>query len=223
MSERPIPRLAAFSGIAAVALLFVGSAFSGGGSPDLDASRAKLVDWSTAHPATTSSYAGGMIELLGILAMIVFAATLWAALRRAEGGDGIFAASAFGAALISTAIKLASLPAVFAAVWRSRQGIDPQLAAALLDMNNAAFVLTWGIDAVMMAAAAVVILRSRALPHWLGWLGAITAAVSLVSMPLADVVPPLGILLTFAWIVATSVVLVRRPQVGVAHAVVAAA
>jgi hypothetical protein len=98
------------------------------------------VTWLASHPATTGRYAGGMIELLGIFAMIVFAATLWTVLRRAEGGDGIGAATAFGAGLVSATLKLASLPAAFAAVWRSRQGLDPQLATALLDMNNVAFV-----------------------------------------------------------------------------------
>jgi hypothetical protein len=89
-------------------------------------------------------------------------------------------------------------------------------------MNNVAFVLTWGVDAIMLAAAATVILRSHVLPRWLGWLGAIAAAVSLVSMPIADLVPPIGILLTFAWIVATSVVLIRRPLSTVPRTAIAA-
>jgi hypothetical protein len=139
--------------------------------------------------------------------MLVFVATLWTALRRVEGGEGVFAGTAFGAGLVSAGLKLASFPAAFAAVWRP--GLDPRLAAALIDMNNVAFVLTWGVDAVMLAAAAAVILRGEALPRWLGWLGAVAAGVSLLSIPVANQVPPLGILLTFAWIAATSIVLVR--------------
>jgi hypothetical protein len=216
MIDRPVPRLAALSGVAAVALVFIGGA--GGGSPDLGASRATIVAWVAKQHATTGGYATGMLELLGILAMIVFATTLWVVLRRAEGGDGILAGTAFGAGLVSATLKLASFPAAFAAVWRLRTGIDPQLATALIDMNNVAFILTWAVDAVMLGAAATVILRTNALPRWLGWLGAAAAAVSLVSTPLADKVPPLGILLTFAWIVATSIVLVRRPRLTAAHA-----
>jgi hypothetical protein len=41
--------------------------------------------------------------------------------------------------------------------------------------------------------------------------------ISFVSTPLANHVPPLGILLTFAWIVATSIVLVRRPRLSIAR------
>ena len=70
------------------------------------------------------------------------------------------------------------------------------------------------LDAVMLGAAAIVILKSRALPRWLGWLGAVAAAISLLSAPVADRVPPVGILLTFVWIVSVSVMLVRRPALG---------
>jgi Domain of unknown function (DUF4386) len=210
VTDRPIPRLAALSGLAAVVLVFVGSGI-GGSSPDLGASRATIAAWVADQHASTASYAGGLLELLGILTMIVFAATLWSVLRRAEGEDGVLAATAFGAGLVSAALKLASAPALFAAVWRSNEHLDPQFATALVDMNNVAFVLTWTVDAVMLGAAAIVILRTRALPRWLGWLAAATAAISLLSAPLADRVPPIGILLTFVWIIAISVVLFRRP------------
>ncbi len=217
MSDRPVPRLAALSGLVAVVLVFLGSGI-GGSSPDLGASRATISAWVAKQHATTGSYAGGLLELLGILAMIVFAATLWSVLRRAEAGDGVLAATAFGAGLVSATLKLASFPAAFAAVWRSRQGFDPQLATALVDMNNVAFVLTWTVDAVMLGAAAIVILKSRALPRWLGWLGAVAAAISLLSAPVASRVPPVGILLTFVWIVSVSVVLFRRPALGLVSA-----
>jgi hypothetical protein len=222
MSDRPIPRLAALSGLLAVVLVFVGSGISGS-SPDLGASRATVAAWVARQHATVGSYAGGLLELAGILAMIVFAATLWAVLRRAEGGDGVLAATAFGAGLASATLKLASAPPLFAAVWRSHHGSDPLLATALVDMNNVAFVLTWTVDAVMLGAAAIVILRSRALPRWLGWLGAVAAAVSLLSVPVADRVPPVGILLTFVWIVSLSVVLFRRPALGLVSPLQAAA
>lgn len=210
MTNRPIPLAAALSGLASVVLMFAGQAISGGGSPDLNASRAKVVSWLAAQNGSASQYIGGTVELVGVLATIVFAATLWAVLRGADGDDSVPAATAFGAGLASATIKLASLPAVFAAVWRHKDGLNPQLAAALVDMNNVSFVLTWTLDAVMLAAAATVILHRRVLPRWLGWLAAATAAISIVSAPAADHVPPLGILLTFLWILSTSIVLTRR-------------
>jgi hypothetical protein len=209
-STRSLPLAAAVSGAASVVLLFVGAAVGGGSSPDLGASRSKLAAWLADQHRSIGGYVGGTIELLAILLLIVFSASLWSVLRDGEGEGGPFAATAFGAGLVSAAIKLASIPAVFAAVWRHDQGIDPQLAAALIDMNNVSFVLTWAIDAVMLAAAAAVIFRTGILPRWLGWLGAVAATLSFLSAPAASRVPPLGMLLTFVWIIGVSVVLTRR-------------
>lgn len=211
MTNRSLPLPAALTGLATVVLLFAGQAISGGGSrPDLTASRAAHVAWLAKNHADPARYAGGMIELLGIVLLIAFAATLWSVLRRADGEDGVWAATAFGAGVGSAVLKLASVPAAFAVLWRSRQGFDPQLATALLDMNDVSFTLTWSLDALMLGAAAAVILRTGVLPKWLGYFGALTAVVSLASMPVATIVPPVGILLTFIWIAGTSVVLTRR-------------
>ena len=210
MSGRPVPRLAAASGAASVVLMVAGNAIGGGGStPDLTASRAKVAAWLADQHSSAAGYAGGVMELLGILALIVFAATLSTVLRRDEEESPVYATTVLGAGLVSAALKLASVPAAFAGLWRAKQGFDPQLAAALIDMNNVAFILTWAVDAVMLGAAAAVILRSALLPRWLGRLAAVTAAVSLASVPVATHVPPVGMLLTLVWLVAASVVLLR--------------
>jgi Domain of unknown function (DUF4386) len=210
MSQRPIPLVPALSGLVSIVLLFVGQAISGGGSPDLSASRAKIAAWIASRHGGAGQYAGATIELAAILATIVFAATLWSLLREADGDGSVAAATAFGAGIASATVKLASAPAVFAALWRHKEGLSPQLGAALIDMNNVSFVLCWTLNAVMLAAVATVVFRRAVLPRWLGWLGAVAAAVSLLSAPAADRVPPLGVLLTFLWIAATSVVLTRR-------------
>jgi hypothetical protein len=210
MTQRPVPLIAALSGLASVVLLFVGQGISGGGnSPDLTKSRAEHVAWLSKQHATTAGYAGDMCELIGILLLLVFAATLWSVLRDGDK-SGIVAATAFGAGIASAAVKLASVPAAFALYWRADQGWNPQVATALFDMNDAAFVLTWAIDAVMLGAAALVILRSGVLPRWLGWLAAVAGTISIATVPIAMKAPPVGILLTFVWLIATSVVLTRR-------------
>jgi Domain of unknown function (DUF4386) len=223
MTQRPVPLVAALSGLASVVLLFAGQGLSGGGSsPDLTKSRAAHASWIAQQHPTTAGYAGDILELVGILLLIVFAATLWSVLRAGDEG-GIFAGTAFGAGIASAAVKLASVPAAFAVYWRADQGWDPQVVTALFDMNDAAFVLTWGIDAVMLGAAACVILRSGVLPRWLGWLAAVAGTISLVTMPVAMKVPPLGILLTFVWLVGTSIVLTRRSLRGTPRSAVATA
>jgi hypothetical protein len=91
-------------------------------------------------------------------------------------------------------------------------------------MNDAAFVLTWAIDALMLGAAAIVILRSGVLPRWLGWLAAAAGTTSIATVPVAmKAPPPLGILLPFIWLIGTSVVLTRRSLHPAPKAVVATA
>jgi hypothetical protein len=182
----------------------------GGSSPDIGASRAKLADWVSGQAPTVTDYVGGYLELLAMLALVVFIAQLWSLLRTAEGEHGPLSATVLAGGLLSAAIKISSFPAAFAALWRAKQGVEPQLAAALLDMNNASFVLSWAADALMVGAAAILIIRTSVLPRWLGWSGGAITLILLASVPVASKAPPLGFLLTVLWILATSVVLARR-------------
>jgi hypothetical protein len=60
--------------------------------------------------------------------------------------------------------------------------MDSQLGAAFLEMNGVSFVLTWAIDAALLAATAVVVLRTGALPRWLGWRIAVLSPALLVLL-----------------------------------------
>lgn len=211
MLHKQVPRPWALTGALFVVLFFVGGTL-GGSSPDIGASRAKLADWVSGQAPTVTDYVGGYLELLAMLALVVFIAQLWSLLRTAEGEHGPLSATVLAGGLLSAAIKISSFPAAFAALWRAKQGVEPQLAAALLDMNNAAFVLSWAADALMVGAAAILILRTSVLPRWLGWSGAAITVILLASVPVASKAPPLGFLLTILWIVATSVVLARRAE-----------
>jgi hypothetical protein len=209
MLHKQVPRPWALTGALFVVLFFVGGTL-GGSSPDIGASRAKLADWVSGQAPTVTDYVGGYLELLAMLALVVFIAQLWSVLRAAEGEHGPLSATVLAGGLLSAAIKISSFPAAFAALWRAKQGVEPQLAAALLDMNNASFVLSWAADALMVGAAAILIIRTSVLPRWLGWSGGAITVILLASVPVASKAPPLGFLLTILWIVATSVVLARR-------------
>jgi hypothetical protein len=209
--HKQVPRPWALSGAVFVVLFFVGGTL-GGSSPDIGASRTKLADWVSSQAPTVTDYVGGYLELLAMLALVAFVAQLWSVLRAAEGEHGPLSATVLAGGLLSAAIKISSFPAAFAALWRAKQGVEPQLAATLLDMNNAAFVLSWAADALMVGAAAILILRTSVLPRWLGWSGAAITVILLASVPVASKAPPLGFLLTILWIVATSVVLARRAE-----------
>jgi hypothetical protein len=218
MSETLTARLGAASGIAYVVLALVGNGIGGGGSPDLTASRAEIAAWvAKQRVGSAVDIAGGFMELLGLLALIVFVATLYSIFRRVEGGTGLLSTIVLGAGLVSATVKLASAGPAFAVYWRAHEGFDPQLAAAQIDSNNFSFLLTWSIDGVLLGAAALLILRTGILPRWLGWLAAVLCPALVLSTFAADHVPPFAMLLTLVWFVATSAVLTFRTRGAVAQ------
>ena len=213
MSDRIWTRIAAAGGIFYVGLTVLGNDVLGSGeAPGMTASVAKIDAYVSTHPPTALSWAALYIELLGILAFVFFLGSLWSVLRRAEGEHGPFSAITFGAGLVLVGVKVTSLPAAIAAFYRGQEGMDPQLAAALLDMNEVSFVLTWAVGAVLLAATAVVVLCTGALPRWIGWSAAVLSPALLVGVAFATSFGFLPYVLTMLWIVATSIVLIRRAE-----------
>ena len=190
MSKRIWPQLGAVSGILYVALLF------------------------------TPSLVGGDVavrnELVGILFLIPFLAYLWSVLRQAEGEGGWLSATIFGAGLVDLTIKLGSAaPSVAAEQLEEGTPLD----TALHDMNSASFILSMLPLSVLTAAFAIVTLRTRVLPRWLGWMGAITSGALLANgMALEAEFGP-AFLLFLLWTAVTSVVLIPRARAGSRRAV----
>ncbi len=90
------------------------------------------------------------------------------------------------------------------------KGLDPQLHQALEKMNSVAFIATMLPLGVMMAAVAVVILKRRVLPLWLGLLAAITAPACLVNGVFLDAEFGPAFLLFLLWVTLASIVLTFR-------------
>ena len=128
---------------------------------------------------------------------------------------------------MSVTIKVASAAPVLAARYRAGDGLDPQLARTLQDTNNASFYLSFFPLAVLLAAFSIVVIRSGALPKWLGWIAAAVGLAFIVGgmSGSADLQPEwagLPMILFLLWTVITSVVLMRRagqplPTVESAH------
>src|SRR3954453_20042504 len=77
-------------------------------------------------------------------------------------------------------------------------------------MNNIAFALTWATTPLMLSATAAVALRTNVLPRRLAWSALAIAVGLLASLPFAASTEPPTLLLALIWIIATSVVLLRR-------------
>lgn len=160
-------------------------------------------------PSSTGSDAQIVIvlELISLLLFIPFLGYLWSVLRQAEGEGGWLSATAFGAGLVAITIKLGSIGPGLAA---QQAGLNPQLHEALDKMNSVAYIATMLPLSVLMAAAAIVILRTRALPRWLGWMAALIAPTLLVNGMFLDAEFGPAFLLFLLWTAITSIVLILR-------------
>jgi hypothetical protein len=209
MSTRTIARMGGAAGVLYVVLVFVGEGLSGtGDSPTPGARPADFAHWLAGNAPSTGGYAGAFLELIGLLAFVVFLAALYDVLRRSERERTWLPAAAFGAGLVSVAIKVSAAPAMLAA-FSQHGSLDPQLAKVLIEMDDYAFLLTWAVDALLFAAVAASALRTGALPRWLAISAGVIAPLLLASVAGGNQAPPFGFLLGFIWLVAASVVLMR--------------
>jgi hypothetical protein len=153
------------------------------------------------------------MEILGFAAFLVFLGYLYRVLRRAEGTEGWAAAVAFGAGLLTTAVKLASATAMLASELHPNQ-LTPDLARVLNDIGGGGFVISGYLYGIFLLAAAGSGVASRALPRWLGISGLVVGALT-VAAGVAGILDPIGyvpvpFLLCLAWVLVTSIVLTVR-------------
>jgi hypothetical protein len=149
-----------------------------------------------------------------------FLAYLWSLLRTAEGEGGWLSTLALVAGVSGILLKLAS-HAPELAIHRDGIAKGTQLYKALDNTAGAATLMSLYPLAFCCAAVAVIALRERVLPRWLGIFTAVTAVALAVNagFVFATFVP--AFLLFLLWTLVTSIVLLRRSpstQPGIAFA-----
>jgi hypothetical protein len=204
---RILDRCGALTGAAYVVLVMAGNTLSTYNSPGPDPAHPSGVqDIASLHwlAGSTSGQAGVTLELLSFAALALFAGYLCTRVR----AGGWLAAAALAGGVISIAVKLASAAPMLAA-YALRDGISPETARVLSDMNATAFVVDWLPTGVFVASAAAAALATRTLGRTLGWGGVvagtaavIVTAVTGVHVLAANALPFLACLL---WILAVSV------------------
>jgi len=161
--------------------------------------------------------AQALLFVLGAGFFIWFLGSLRSFLARAEGGTGRLSTVAFGAGAASTVVTLVALAFQVGLASAVRDAGQP----ALIGIMDALFVIANLPLAVMLAAIAVVTLRTGVFPAWLGWLSVLAAVVQLVPVlgialdggPFAAdgwVSAYLPYPLYAAWLACTVIVTVRR-------------
>ena len=206
MNSTWLKRLGAASGVLYAVLTFVASGDTN--SPGFQATPQEITAWAKSVQLTPSFWIHPYVEVIGMLFFLVFTAYLWSILSRAEGEFGWLSASAFASGIATVVIKIAAFPVAAAAVAGASQGFNPQVLGVLWDMNGISFFLTWATQAFLLAAAAIVIIRAKALPGWLGWGAAVSALALLATLPLAFFNPIPIHLLALLWVVIASILLI---------------
>src|SRR5204862_8213509 len=139
MPRRTTARTVAWTGLAYVVLFITaGTIGPAQGLPGLRDTPQATASYLHTHTTTPLQWAGVYLEVIGLLVLVAFVVALWRMLREADR-DGFLPGVTLAGGLIGATIKLASLPAAFAALYRA-QDITPGVASALLDMSSAAFV-----------------------------------------------------------------------------------
>lgn len=204
-------RIGAACGLAFVLLQSAALGFmSAGGWLDPGASKADIVK---AFAGTPSSqlWIGAYLSVLAALCFIPFAARVATSLRRAEGASGWLWTVALAGGFLLVASELGGAGAVNALLTRAGDNLSTAEAMSLFDLAQALLFLFWAGGTLFLAASAVLSLRLRALPRWLGGAAAVIAAVSLIA-PASTQLLHIPATLFYLWVIAASIVLMRMSR-----------
>ncbi len=190
-------RLAPLSGAAFFVLLLV-SSISGGKTPGDYASGATVLSDFTAH--ASAQKLSNLLAALAVVFLVLFASRLRAWLHAGEA-DAL-ASAVFGGAVV-IAVGGAARAGIGWALASGHDSLQPSTAQALNVLFASHYPAIVGM-AIFMFAAWGSILRTGALPLWLGW--------AALPIALAAVAPPslFPLIATGVWIAAASVVMYRR-------------
>lgn len=112
-----------------------------------------------------------------------FLGSVWATLRNAEGPRARMTPIAVGAGVATITLAVtASLPAVALAWHGTAASADPGLLRAVWNLNTLAFVPIGATAGIFSLAASIVIIRTRVLPAWLGWIGLLETILGVASV-----------------------------------------
>jgi hypothetical protein len=192
------------SGVVAVALWILGVVVLESVSPDDEESAADILAYF--DDESTTLLFGVFFFALGTVFFVWFLGSLRTAFLSAEGVPGTATAIAFVGGIGKAVFDLAVVGNTAAGALAAEEGLTPEAAQAIFWMDNAFFVGAQMLALVFMAASALVVLRTRALPAWMGWLAALVG-LGLLIFPIGWLFLLFGLPL---WVLLASVLLFLR-------------
>jgi MFS family permease len=202
-------------GIVGVALWAVGFAF-GSQSPDTDSKdSSKITSWFASSSHQNSQIFAFFVFLAGTLCFIAFLTALRERLAEAEGPQPRVSQLAFGAGLVSAAFWILSVVLLTGPAFEASDNasfVTADSYRVLGTMGYTSWVSATVVGAVVVWATSAVVLRTRILPRWWGWLGIPIGVIQLAAIVFFP------ILLFWVWVAVTSALLTwsRRPVAPVA-------
>ncbi len=210
----PSSRTAGWSGIAAIVLIIGGfgmmSANGLNGDPELPASAvADMVK----QEIPAAAKAGLFLDVAGSVLFMIFAVGLWARLRQAEGDPGGVSMLVLVAAVLANAAAVGDKAGFCAITLRAGRGLEASDAQVIYALIAAFFLLFRAFTGLLAGAAAIVALRTSALPRWTAWLGIVLAGASALAVAAPNLAVSQATFLLFPiWILSVSVSLLRGTE-----------
>jgi hypothetical protein len=179
-TRRRWERLAPLGAVGFLLTLLLGAAAIGAAPPAGDAPAAEIATYFTEHQG--GHLANTLLAALGCFVFYPwFLASLWRALRRVEGEDGLCAPAALIAGISLLGPVLIQIIGWGAAALHAGDQRDPTVAAALFDLGSTGF-LVFPIPAALLVLATTLANRSGPLlPVWLARAGFVLAAVMVLG------------------------------------------
>ena len=200
MGKRGLDGYAPLTGVVFVVLIVV-AIIIGGETPDNSDSAQEIGRFWKDND--TEQIWSSVIGAWSLVFFVWFAASVRSALRRAEDGPGRLSAVSFAGAVIATIGLLVALSLTFSIA----DGADELSAGALKTLtvlSNGIFLPIAAGFALFFIATGILVLRSRLLPVWLGWLTIVLGVICLTPAGF------FALLVGLIWVVAVSVMLYLR-------------
>jgi len=223
MDENRWERYGAAAGVAFAVLVLI-SFFMVPSPPHVDASFRKIGDYYASHRQAILT--SNVIGTFGALAFIWFLGHLRHVLNRAEGGVEALSPIVYGAGMAAIVVAIiGAIPGTVLAFSAHETVINsnPGIVRMLYDINTIMYSLLLLVAGLFAVAGAFAMVRKELVGPWLGWVGMGVALLAWASGTAGFYVTTysgfwtgFGIVATLgfvAWVLAASVVMLRRPEV----------
>jgi len=210
MDDKALEKWGALAGVVFVVLSVVGG-FIAGSPPKVSDGDGAIINFTRDNRDSlrVASYLAG----LGIVFFLFFLGIVWTRLRGAEGGSGRLAGTAaMGGVTVAAIAAVGYGINAYGALHPGDSPVTYRMATVVLGFVSFAAVVFTG-------ATSIVILRTKFLPTWLGWLGGLVALLWLVGGGAVsterDTIFAAGLVAFLAWavwVVALSVLLNRTSE-----------